>query len=175
MAANPNQVPSPQSLFQQDPGYQFSLDQGMQQIQQKGAAQGLLNSGTTLQALGDYVTGDANQEYQSWNARQQSGFNNYQNQLASLAGLGSNFATGGGSASTGSQASSNNMSAGQIASGLYSSLGTNVANTYMQGASATSQALMQGGVAQGQIAAANQQASQTSMGGILGSVLGAFI
>lgn len=53
------------SDFQQDPGYQFALDQGMQAMQRSAAAKGSLNSVGTMQNLNNYAQGMASQQYQS--------------------------------------------------------------------------------------------------------------
>ena len=49
--------------FEQSPGYQFQLQQGLQGIQNSAAAQGGLLSGGTLKALQKYGTGLAAQDY----------------------------------------------------------------------------------------------------------------
>lgn len=76
------------SDFQQDPGYQFDLQQGQQAIDRSAAASGGLQSGGTLKAAAQYSQGMASNEYQNAYNR----FNNNQtqqfNRLASLAGLG---------------------------------------------------------------------------------------
>lgn len=69
------QLSSPFTMqqFQQSPGYQFQLDQGMQAMQRSAASKGLLNSVGTQQNLNNYAQGTANSDYQ--NALQ-----NYMNQ-----------------------------------------------------------------------------------------------
>lgn len=84
--------------FQATPGYQFQLDQGLAATNALAGARGGLNSGRTLQALQDYGSGLANQEY-----------GGYMNRLAGLtdmgmgaagnqAAAGNAFATGAGNA-----------------------------------------------------------------------------
>jgi len=63
--------------FTASPGYEFARGEGIRAIDQGASARGLLNSGARLRELMRYGTGVANQEY-----------GNYQNRLASLAGLG---------------------------------------------------------------------------------------
>lgn len=85
------------------PGYQFTMDQGTQAIQRNAAASGRLDSGATLKALQTFGEGTADQTY-----------NNYINQLMSVAGLGQTSTTALGN--TGSTAA-NNMSANTMAAG----------------------------------------------------------
>ncbi len=74
--------------FQQDPGYQFQLNQGLQGMQRSAAASGMLNSAGTQQGLNNYAQGMANTDYQ----QALSNFTNNQNQrfnmLSGMAGLG---------------------------------------------------------------------------------------
>lgn len=69
-------APNP-STFYNMPGYQFAVDQGTQAINREAAAQGSLYTPNTLNAVGQYVTGTASQDY-----------NNYISQLEQTAGLG---------------------------------------------------------------------------------------
>ena len=62
--------PSGQEVLNQDPGYQFRLDQGMKAIQQSAAAKGGLLSGAMLKGTQRFGQGLASQEYQ--NAYQRS-------------------------------------------------------------------------------------------------------
>lgn len=74
--------------FQQDPGYQFDLQQGQLALQRSAAAQGGLQSGGTMKGLAQYTQGMASNEYQNaYNRFQQNKTTNF-NQLASIAGLG---------------------------------------------------------------------------------------
>jgi hypothetical protein len=63
--------------FQQSPGYQFAMDQGVRALDRSAAARGSLDSGAQRMALTRFGQGLANQEY-----------GNYQNRLAALAGIG---------------------------------------------------------------------------------------
>lgn len=101
--------PFSMSQFQQSPGYQFSLQQGQQAIQNSGAAQGGLVSGAEMAALNNYSQNTANNEYQN-------AFNNYQTQqsnsysrLAGLANIGqsANSGLGGMMMQTGNQMGQN--------------------------------------------------------------------
>jgi hypothetical protein len=84
---------------QNDPGYKFRLDQGMQALQNSAAARGDLLSGGTAKALTNYGQDYASNEYgnvynralgqyqQNYNQYQQNQTNQF-NRFASLAGLG---------------------------------------------------------------------------------------
>ena len=74
--------------FQQDPGYQFRLSEGMKALERQAAARGGLISGAALKAAGRYGQDYASGEYQN-------AFNRYQTEraaqlqpLQSLAGVG---------------------------------------------------------------------------------------
>lgn len=99
--------------FQQSPGYQFSLQQGQQAVQNSSAAQGGLVSGAQMAALNNYSQNQANTEYQN-------AFNNYQtqqqntyNRLAGVAQMGasSNAALGGQMMNTANQIGQNTIGA----------------------------------------------------------------
>lgn len=109
------------SVFQDDPGYQFRLNQGLQGVERSAAARGLLGSGRTLKALNDYAQGAASQE-----------FGNSFNRLASLAGIGQ-------------AANSQNAAAGQAfannSGNLLSRLGDARASSYINSANALNQGI----------------------------------
>lgn len=58
-----------QQAFQAGPGYQFALDQGLQALNRRRAAGGMLNSGNADADSMRYATGLANQEYGNWLSR----------------------------------------------------------------------------------------------------------
>lgn len=64
-----------QDAFQTGPGYQFSMDQGLQALERRAAAQGRLQSGQTGIDTMNYATGLANQEWGNWMDRL-GGYNN---------------------------------------------------------------------------------------------------
>lgn len=74
--------------LQDDPGYQFRMDQGQKALESSAAARGGLMSGNTGVALAQYGQNYASNEYQNAYNR----FNNNQtqrfNRLASIAGIG---------------------------------------------------------------------------------------
>jgi hypothetical protein len=84
------------SNFENMPGYQFAVQQGTQAIQRQAAAMGNAYTPNTAAAVGQYVTGTASQDY-----------NTYISQLMGAAGLGTTANQG---LQTGSQQSSNNIS-----------------------------------------------------------------
>ena len=114
------------SDYQQDPGYQFRLSEGLKQLGHAAGARGGLISGQTMKGMQDYAQGSASNEYQNAFNRYQT---NRQNQLQPLGNL----------MSSGQAAASNQ--AGQA--GQY---GANAGNMMMQAGQAT---------AAGQMGAAN--------------------
>lgn len=78
--------PGAVNRFQISPGYQFAVNQALQQVQNNAASRGLLDSGAALRAMTDRAQGMANQEYNNWQQNQQNQYNQYQNRLAGLAG-----------------------------------------------------------------------------------------
>lgn len=69
--------PADFSNFYNQPGYQFAVQQGTQAIQRQAASMGNAYTPNTAEAVGQYVTGTASQNY-----------NNYISQLMGAAGLG---------------------------------------------------------------------------------------
>jgi hypothetical protein len=72
-----NGQPANYSGFENMPGYQFAVQQGTQAIQRQAAAMGSAYTPNTAQAVGQYVTGTAMQDY-----------NNYISQLQQTSQLG---------------------------------------------------------------------------------------
>jgi hypothetical protein len=77
-ALGTNGQPANYSGFENMPGYQFAVQQGTQAIQRQAAAMGNAYTPNTAAAVGQYVTGTASQDY-----------NTYIQQLMGAAGLGS--------------------------------------------------------------------------------------
>lgn len=75
------------TAFQQDPGYQFSLDQALEAVRNRGAAGGNYSGGGTTSDLLRVATGLANQDY-----------GDFYNRQYNLATLGQNAAAGAGTA-----------------------------------------------------------------------------
>lgn len=61
-----------QDAFSAGPGYQFSFDQGLQALNRRRAAGGMLNSGNADTDAINYGSGVANQAYDSWLGRLQN-------------------------------------------------------------------------------------------------------
>ena len=107
-AQNPNY-----SNFYNSPGYQFTLSQGEQAINRNASANGSLYGTQTLGALNNYAQGAASTQY-----------NNYVNQLMSMAGLGqaATNTTSAAATNVGNNISNNTISAGNAnASGVLGS------------------------------------------------------
>ena len=79
------QYSAPQFNFQQDPGYQFSLQQGLGAINSGAAGQGAGLSGATLKAMSKFGINIANQQYgdvfNRYMQGRQQGFQEYLPQL----------------------------------------------------------------------------------------------
>jgi hypothetical protein len=144
VAANPNAplmqpIPSIQtptiSQFQQSPGYQWQMQQGIDAIQNSAAARGL--TGNTLKDLTTFGQGLANQDWWNWynsniqNQVQNANIanlnkNNIYNMLYNLSGSGQNAAAnlGGFSTTTAQSIANNQIGAGNAqAAGIVGSTG----------------------------------------------------
>lgn len=101
------QDPNLGSDFQTDPGYQFRLNQGVNQINSSAAARGLGNSGATLKALDRYNQDYASNEYNNV-------YNRTYGRLSQLAGYGQAASAGQASAAQnyGNQVSGNQIGLG---------------------------------------------------------------
>jgi hypothetical protein len=119
---------------QNDPGYQFRLNQGNQLLQNSAAAKGGLLSGGTAKALMDFGQNDASNEYSNVYNRAlnnfQTNYNQYNNdqstlfnRLAAISGMGQTSA--GQLNSNGSQAASN---VGSILLGSGQQIGNDLQN-----------------------------------------------
>jgi hypothetical protein len=95
-ALGTNGQPANYSNFYNMPGYQFAVNQGTQAIQRQAASMGSAYTPNTAAAVGQYVTGTASQDY-----------NTYIQQLMGAAGLGSTANQG---LQTGNQTVGNNIS-----------------------------------------------------------------
>jgi hypothetical protein len=134
-----------QAGLEATPGYQFTLQQGLQATQNAAAARGLGVSGAALKGADTFTTGLANQTYNQqlqnalgvYNA-QMGGFQNQfqdywanqqnrYNQLSNLASLGGNVAVGQGS--VGTQGAANVGNAAATAGQLQGAATTGAANT----------------------------------------------
>ena len=131
---DPGYTPMVNSLadLQATPGYQFTLDQGLQGVNNSAAAKGGLLSGANMKAINDYAQGQASTGYQAAWDRAQSAYQNafgrnqqkFQN-LQSMANNGQNAATnqGGYSMAGAGMLSNNNTNYGSNMSSLALSQG----------------------------------------------------
>lgn len=130
--------------FQQDPGYQFRMDQGQKALERSAAARGGLNSGATMKALARYGQDYASNEYQNAYNRFNNDRDQRFNKLMSLSGMGQN-ASG--------QMGGTSMQFGQQVGDMYTNMGNAAAansmakmnrmgNTISQGARLGATALM---------------------------------
>lgn len=76
------------SDYQEDPGYQFRLKEGLNALEKSAAARGGLLSGGALKGITRYGQEAGSQEYQNAYNRYQSNQSNQFNRLASIAGIG---------------------------------------------------------------------------------------
>lgn len=74
--------------FQEDPGYQFRLDEGNKAIERAAAARGQYYDPSTVKALNDYNTNTADLTYQDAYNRYNNDQTNIFNRLAAVAGIG---------------------------------------------------------------------------------------
>jgi hypothetical protein len=102
--------PADYSNFLNMPGYQFAVQQGTQAINRQAAAAGNLYTPNTAAAIGQYVTGTAMQDY-----------NTYVNQLMGAAGFG---------AQANAQLGNLNLQTGQNIGQLQANIGQNRAGGY---------------------------------------------
>jgi len=116
------------SNLENTPGYQFTLGQGLNTVNNQQSAMGLNNSGAQGKALANYATGLAQNTY---NQQYQNALNTYQtnaSQLGGLLNLGQNAAAGVGNAAynaygaMGNAASAGTVAAGNQASNTFNSL-----------------------------------------------------
>lgn len=130
--------PFSMSDFQNNPGYQFQMQQGLQALNQSAAAKGELGSGGTMKAIEQYGQGLAGTQYQQ-------AFNNYmaQNQQSygMLSGLANYGQVGAGQLTGAAQNYGNQVSGNQVG------LGNSIAAANIGQANRTSGLIGQGATA----------------------------
>ena len=94
-------TPFSQTNWQQDPGYQFRLSEGLKALDRQAAARGGLISGAALKAAQGYGQQQASQEYQNAFDRYYNERNQMLRPLQTLAGIGQTSADTLGSAGSG--------------------------------------------------------------------------
>jgi|ERR1700733_5002853 len=172
---------NPVQAFQNDPGYQYNMNQALGQVNSASAAKGLLESSAGNTSLMNTASGLQNQYYQTFLGQQNSLFGNYQNQLANLTNLGSqstgnqnayNLGTGlaqllsGNYQNTASGLSNANLQTGQNISSLLANQGMFGANAQLNTGAAQANNIFQGNQFSAQIQAANlasQAGTQSSI------------
>lgn len=82
--------------FRADPGYQYAVDQGTQQVQGSAAARGMLQSGGTLKAIQSRAMNLADQGYNTYLGRLQGLAAGGQNAAVQTGQFGQNYANQGG-------------------------------------------------------------------------------
>jgi hypothetical protein len=112
--SGPLNAPFTAAQYQQSPGYQFQMNQGLNAINNTASARGGVNSGNTLKSLTQYGTGLANQDYQQAYQNYVAQQNQQFGQLQTLAGSGQNAAANLGAlgSQVGSSVGSNIIGAG---------------------------------------------------------------
>jgi len=136
------------SDFEADPGYQFRLEQGRQQLDRTLAAKGARFSGPAVKEALRFGQGLASQEYGAAYGRFRDWQGNRYNRLANLAGLGQSAASNSAGVTT--------ATAGNIA-GQGLATGQRVGNLLMQGGAAQAQGYLGAGnaMAQGYLGSAS--------------------
>lgn len=115
-----------QTALQNIPGYQFTLNQGLESTQNGFAAQGLGSSGAALKGAATYATGLANSTYNNYVTNLQNSANTGASAASALAGVGTQV---------GSNVASNQIGAGNAAAAASTATGnafTNGANNLSQ-------------------------------------------
>lgn len=156
-----------QDSFQAGPGYEFTRDQGLEALNRRRAAAGMLNSGNAdIDAL-KYGTGLADQTYGAWQDRLAGLISPEMAAASGLAGtygrasdvinadtaarLGLASGVTQGQAGANSAAAANDVALGNTLAGLYTGDATNRTGVY-------------GNVTSGNVAASNQQAAGEASG-----------
>jgi hypothetical protein len=109
-ANGPDAMTAALGSYQQSPGYQFQLGQGLRAVDAGAASQGILHSGATIKGEIGYAEGLAKQDFQT-----------YYNNLFNLANLGENAAakTGNNAITTGQGIAGTDVSSGAALTSIY--------------------------------------------------------
>lgn len=81
------------AAFQNNPGYQFALNQGTENVKRQQASTGALDSGNTDKAIADYTTGLANQGWGQYVQSLQPFLGASQNAASGIAGVDTGLGT----------------------------------------------------------------------------------
>ncbi len=139
--------------YQQSPGYQYAMDQAMNQVQNNASARGMLESGAVIRDMQKNASGLAQQDYGNWWNRQNQLYGDYQNRLQGLAG----GPTGSADAMTaGANAAQANLQTGSNLGSLFGNQGTSGMGGIMNTAAAQAGNMINAGQQQATVNAANQ-------------------
>ena len=139
--------------YQQSPGYQYAMDQAMNQVQQQAAGRGMLESGAVLKNMQQTASGLAQQDYGNWWNRQNQLYSDYQNRLQGLAG----GPTGSQDAMTANtNAAQANLQTGSNIGSLFGNQGTSGMGGIINTGAAQAGNMINAGQQQAQVNAANQ-------------------
>lgn len=164
----------PLDRFQVSPSYQFDIDQQTKLLENRASSRGLMKSTGLAQDMADYIHGKANQEYNNYQSNLQNMFGNYQQQLASVAGLGANAsqAMSSGAQNYGQMLSNSTFqNTGQL-TGLMGGIGTALGNSELAQGNIIQNAMNQIASLQAAQAEADAAAKNASSGGGIGNILG---
>lgn len=161
--------------FETSPGYEFRLEQGNDALLRNASARGRLGTGELSKDIIKFSQGTASDEFGNWFNREYTGYADYANRLASLAGMGQTALGQTGA----TQAAGLAAGQGQGLAALSAGLGSNLANLSVQGAKYQGDALNNAALARasGYVGGANAMAG--GLGGAgdavqLASLLGDF-
>ena len=118
-----------QQTLEQTPGYQFSLGQGLQSVQNSAAARGLGTSGAALKGAASYATGLADSTYQQQFQNTNINQTNSYNRLMGVSQLGEDAAARTGSFGTQAAGNAGNALIGGAAAQAASMVGAGNALT----------------------------------------------
>lgn len=168
--AGTNGQTSPLQALENTPGYQFSLQQGLQGVENSAAARGMQLSGATLKDLNNYAQGTAQQTYntQVSDAMQMAGLGSGAagtasgNTVSTGANIGNTLTATGGQIGSNMIGAGNAMAAGQVGSAnAYTGAFNNIGQMY------TMNSLFGGGGGGGGGGGFNQPNSSTSFNSAL--------
>jgi hypothetical protein len=137
--AGTNGQTSPLQALENTPGYQFSLQQGLQGVENSAAARGMQLSGATLKDLNNYAQGTAQQTYQTQvsDAMQMAGLGSGAagtasgNTVATGANIGSTITGAGNQVGSNMIGAGNAQAAGQVGSAnAYTGAFNNISQMY---------------------------------------------
>ncbi len=139
--------------YQASPGYQYAMDQAMNQVQNGASAHGMLESGAVLKSMQQTASGLAQQDYSNWWNRQNQLYGDYQNRLQGLAA----GPTGSADAMTaGANQAQSNLQTGSNLGSLFGNQGTTGMGGIINTAAAQSGNIINAGQQQATVNAANQ-------------------